>query len=162
MLGELHDVGDYKNTNHDVEAIMGYLKVPKKGEKLGMEKDQTFRLNCNMLNDILPYVYGYIAIRFNDFEAQWLITKMMFERIFTSHQSLYKHIFQSQLLELATWDAFDIQCFSRSPGANEVGGRFHLLGMKHMSELFLLALPSITHYTQLQQMLKSWQSRHLY
>ena len=33
MLGELHDVGDYKNTNHDVGAIMWYLKVPKRALK---------------------------------------------------------------------------------------------------------------------------------
>ena len=31
MLGVLHDVRDQKNKNHDGGAIMGYLKVPKKG-----------------------------------------------------------------------------------------------------------------------------------
>ena len=31
MLGMLHDVRDKKYKNHDVRAIMGYLKAPKKG-----------------------------------------------------------------------------------------------------------------------------------
>ena len=31
MLGMLHDVRDKKYKNHDVGAIMGYLKAPKEG-----------------------------------------------------------------------------------------------------------------------------------
>ena len=31
MLGMLHDVRDKEYKNHDVGAIMGYLKVPRKG-----------------------------------------------------------------------------------------------------------------------------------
>ena len=46
----------------------------------------------------------------------------MFERVMTSNQNLYKHILKEQLRELALWDAFDISCFERSPGANEIGG----------------------------------------
>ena len=87
----------------------------------GMQADEVFKLNSNMLNDMLPYVYGYISMRFNDFKGQCLVGKMMFERVFTSQQTLYKHILKEQLREVALWDSFQLQCFERSPGANEVG-----------------------------------------
>ena len=48
---------------------------------------------------------------------------MMFERVFTSQQSLYKHILKEQLCEVALWDSFQLECFKRSPGANELSNR---------------------------------------
>lgn len=80
-------------------------------ENLAKERDEVFHLNSNMLSDLLPYVHGYISMRYNDFSGQCLVAKMMFERVFTSQQTLYKHIIKEQLREVASWDDFDRQCF---------------------------------------------------
>ena len=66
--------------------------------KKAMEKDEMFMMYTNMLNDLLPYIYGYIAVRTNDFRKQKLVAKMMFERVFVSQQSLYKHILKENKL----------------------------------------------------------------
>ena len=92
-------------------------------EKLANAKDQVYCLNNNMLNDLMVYVYGYLSMRFNDFKGQQMVGKMMFKRVFSSGQVLYKHILKEQLREVALWDSFDLQCFEKSPGANELGGR---------------------------------------
>ena len=44
MLGMLHDVRDKKYKNHDVGAIMGYLKAPKKGP---FSKKKSFFSPCD-------------------------------------------------------------------------------------------------------------------
>ena len=46
----------------------------------------------------------------------------MFERVQVSQQTLYKHIIKAVLTEVPTWDDFDLQCFRRAPGANEIHG----------------------------------------
>ena len=97
------------------------LPVLAEFEEMGKEVDEVFKLNSNLLNDLLPYVYGYISMRYNDYQGQCLVGKMMFERAFTSQQNLYKHILKEQLCEVALWDSVQLKCFERSPGANEVG-----------------------------------------
>ena len=86
------------------------------------EKDEHFQLFSNMLTDLQPYIYGFISMRFQDFEGQLMVAKMMFERVHVSQQSLYKHIIKEVLTEVPTWDTFDRNCFSKAPGANEIGG----------------------------------------
>ena len=54
--------------------------------------DEVFQLYSSFVSNLLPYVYGYLSIRKNDFGNQKLVAKMMFERIFVSQQSLYKQI----------------------------------------------------------------------
>ena len=75
-----------------------------------------------MLHDLFPYIYGYISMRFQDFDGQLMVAKMMFERVHVSQQTLYKHIIKEVLTEVPTWDQSDLHCFRISPGANEIDG----------------------------------------
>ena len=57
MLGELHDVGDYKNTNHDVGAIMWYLKVP-------LKQKNVFFFHCCYKNGYSPFKCNFLLVKF--------------------------------------------------------------------------------------------------
>ena len=88
----------------------------------GKKQDRCFHLFSNMLDDIWPYIIGFLAMRFDDFDAQHMVTKLMYEKVHVTQQSMYKHILLQVLEEFPRWDDFPKQCLRMAPGANEIDG----------------------------------------
>ena len=82
------------------------------------KKDQTFCMFSNLWKDLEIYVCGYLGIRFNDWEAQLLVMKLMHESVYSSRQSLYKHVLKTTLTDIKQWDPETYQQMIKCPSAN--------------------------------------------
>lgn len=98
------------------------LPLLKEFVEKARKQDKVFHLFSNMLEDLYPYVFGYLSVRLDDFEGQQLVTKLLFQNVHTTQQSMYKHILLQVLEEFPRWDDFPKRCFQYAPGANEIGG----------------------------------------
>ena len=121
---------DLENKNHKMvkqrelhesfrQEVLPFLSVfIERAEK----QDKMFFLFSKMIKDLMPYVIGHISTRFDDFEAQLMVIKLMYEKVHVTQQSMYKHILLQVLEEFPRWDTFPKQCFQIAPGANEIDG----------------------------------------
>ena len=90
--------------------------------KRAKKQDIVFKLFSNMIDDIMPYIIGFLAMRVDDFQAQMMVTKLMYEKVHVTQQSLYKHILLQVLEEFPRWEDFPKNCFEIAAGANEKSG----------------------------------------
>ena len=98
------------------------LPLVKNFVERGKKRDKVFKLFSNMLEDLYPYVFGYISIRVDDFKGQQLVTKLLYEKVHTSQQSSYKHILLQILEEFPRWGEKIKHCYQYAPGVNEISG----------------------------------------
>ena len=95
-----------------------FRKFVEHGEK----NDEMFGLFSVMLKDLYPYIFGIVSMRYQDFEGQQMVNKLLHELVYVSRQKLYKQVLRRFLAEFPTWEKSYQNALEIAPGGNEIDG----------------------------------------